>query len=347
MGDFARGDGTGPPRKKGGANASFMHVPLVPPEIAGGVPEGGIVAAFCVSTVVAGEKDQGFVVDAEIIEEGKDGTDLIVKVLHHSCEAGDGIDHVWARLVRPGSVFSNLGVEFREDLPPFVMEVSGSMHGGVGNGRGDVAKEGLFGRGMAVDKGPSLIHDEVIDEGSFLHGDFFAIVDEGRGEIGVGNSLAFPSIEFVKPMGQGVWGAFDVCFPETPFSKRSRRVSRETKELGEDEGFRGKRGSILTPRNISPEVAFPRVKPGHEDGAGGAADGVSRVVLGETKALRSQTIDVRRLQFFLAIAGEISVAEVVCEDVDDVGGGVSAEREEQEMEADEDSGRHAKGFRRA
>jgi hypothetical protein len=61
------------------------------------------------------------------------------------------------------------------------------------------------------------------------------------------------------------------------------------------------------------------MQAGHQGATGGSADGAARVAIGEADALGSETVEVRRLDDFLAIATEVAVTEIVGEDEEDVG----------------------------
>jgi hypothetical protein len=60
------------------------------------------------------------------------------------------------------------------------------------------------------------------------------------------------------------------------------------------------------------------VLAGHEHAAGGSADGIAAVVLGQTHAFRCHAVEVRCLDDFLPVATEIAGAEVIGEDENDV-----------------------------
>jgi hypothetical protein len=52
------------------------------------------------------------------------------------------------------------------------------------------------------------------------------------------------------------------------------------------------------------------VHAGHEDGAGGGADGIAGVVAGEADAILGEAVEVGSAELGLPVTGEITKAEV-------------------------------------
>jgi len=61
------------------------------------------------------------------------------------------------------------------------------------------------------------------------------------------------------------------------------------------------------------------VQARHEDATGWGTDGVSAVVLSEFHSFGGEAVNIGGLDFFLAVAAQVRVAEIVGDDVDDVG----------------------------
>ena len=74
------------------------------------------------------------------------------------------------------------------------------------------------------------------------------------------------------------------------------------------------------------------VQPRHQRAARRCANRTARVGLGEAQPLRRQLVDVRRGDVFSAVAAEVTVAEIIGQDEDDVGlvGAKSNRRREKE-----------------
>lgn len=228
----------GPTGEHGSADSSFVHVAFVSAEAAGGIPKLGIMTAFKVSSVVAGENDERVVIDAEFFEEGENVADLVVEIFDHGGEAGDRIDYVFARfgaIAAVNGVFADKVIEFRVDLAPFFVEMLGRMHRGVWDGSGDIAEEGLLGFCAALDELHGVIHDEVVDVFSFFEGDFLSVVDVGCGVISVCDGLALPAAEFVEAVGEGIGLSRFVGVAEAPFSVCSGGITGVFENFGEDD----------------------------------------------------------------------------------------------------------------
>ena len=72
---------------------------------------------------------------------------------------------------------------------------------------------------------------------------------------------------------------------------------------------------------IAFEAEFLLVKAGHESSSGRGADASGGVVIVEDDSRGGEFVDVRSFDVFAAVVTEITIAEIICEDEDDVGGG--------------------------
>src|SRR5438128_3078689 len=63
---------------------------------------------------------------------------------------------------------------------------------------------------------------------------------------------------------------------------------------------------------------MPGMQTSHQSAPGRRANRSAGVALGETHALRSQTINIRRVYHFLPVASEVAVTEVVSQYENDV-----------------------------
>lgn len=278
------------------------------------------MASFAVGPVVAGEDDEGVVIDLVVFEESEDITDLVVEVFDHRGEAGDGVDDVGDSFFSGAivdAVFAHDVIELGIDFAPLIVEFLGSVHCGVGDGGGDVAEERLVRFGASLDELHGIIHDDVVDVFSFFEGDFLSVVDVGGGVVGVGDGLALPAAKFVEAVGEWVGFAWFIGVAEAPFPEGSGGVSGVFEDLGEDDFFGFE--EALGFANVATNGDFAWVLAGQEDGTGWAADGIAGVVGRELDALATKAVDVGSFKFLLAIDGKVSEAEVIGEDVDDVG----------------------------
>lgn len=84
-----------------------------------------------------------------------------------------------------------------------------------------------------------------------------------------------------------------------------------------------------------------------EDAPGGRADWGSGVMMGEFDPFAGKTVDIGSFDFFLSVAAEFSVAEVIGEDEDDIrllllGGGEGGGCEERDDPLHENEGKHGR-----
>jgi hypothetical protein len=67
-----------------------------------------------------------------------------------------------------------------------------------------------------------------------------------------------------------------------------------------------------------------RILPGHEGGSAWGADGAVDIELREQGSLRSQPIQIRRLDLPVAVATQVAPTEVICQNENDIGPSVRA-----------------------
>ena len=148
---------TGPTRQHRSADTALVHVALMPAQVAGGVPEQGVMPALLMRTVVAAEHHQRVVIHAQFIEQLQQRANLVIQMLHHRRKPGDRIHHIWTRLPTC-TIFSDLLVELRKYLAPFLVQLLWRMHRRVRDGCGDVAEKRLLRLHAAAHKRPRLFH---------------------------------------------------------------------------------------------------------------------------------------------------------------------------------------------
>ena len=302
------------------ADASLVHVTLHAPERSSRVPEVRIVSTFAVCSIVRSKNHESIVGDLVVVEEGEDITDLIIQVLDHGSESGDGVDDIGnglGAIAAMNLILSCNLIELGKFFAPFGMEFLGGMHRGVRNRRRDVAKEGCLALGIRLDELHGVVHDDVVNVCPFFEGFLFPVVDVGGGVVGVGNHLAFPANELVKAVIERVGVSFHVGEAEAPFAIGAGVVSGCFKDFGKNGELRVKRSHFVF-GDIATKVNGPRLVSGHEDGARGTANGVAGIVGGELQSLGANAVDVGGLELFLPVNREISQPKVVGENVDDV-----------------------------
>ena len=101
---------------------------------------------------------------------------------------------------------------------------------------------------------------------------------------------------------------------QSPLADERRAIAARPEDLGH-------RDVAVLERQlaVAADAAVARVQPGHQGGARRRADGAARVVLREPRALRGQAIDVGRAELLLPVRGEVTPAEIVGVDEDDIG----------------------------
>lgn len=116
-----------------------------------------------------------------------------------------------------------------------------------------------------------------------------------------------------------------VVVAQRPFTHPAGGVARVFQHLRE--------GEILGPQGdlaVAAEVGVPGMVAGEEDAARGQAGGGAGVVLGEAHPALGHRVEPRGADELLPVAAEVAVAEVVGEDVDEVGRALSGKRGDRE-----------------
>ena len=134
--------------------------------------------------------------------------------------------------------------------------------------------------------------------------------------IGVGDHLALPRAELVKAVGQRVGSPKIAGNTQAPLAIHAGGITSRLEDLGQHRHFLDESKAIF--RSIATGEAATRVLACHQRVAGRGADGIGRVVVGELDAPGGEAIDVGCLEFLLPEAGDVAVAEVIGEDVDDI-----------------------------
>lgn len=185
---------------------------------------------------------------------------------------------------------------------------------------GEVEEEGLFGRFFfeGLEPADRFIGGDAAGE-AFDHADCFAVADVvfWIGVRRAGVVLGGEPVVEAGGIGLGLGGGVEPAIA-VPFSGEAGGVAGFFKELGNGD---------LGGAHVDAAVAGDEVvnagavgaATGHEADAGGGADGGGGVEIGEANAVFGHGIQVGCFDVRVAVALEVSVAEVVGEDDDDVG----------------------------
>lgn len=262
-----------PVGNEGDADAALEEVAFAAAERAVGLQHAGMVTALEVRAIVAGEEDQGVLIEALAGERG-----------------GDLADGVIERPDQGGVVGLGVGDRGVVGLPRGFSGTAGdgsgrSEHGGVGDGVGEEQEKGAFG-GLGLDEAQRLAGVEVdvvvaaAVEG--VAGEFdalFLIVDE-TGVAPVAIDMAGGAVEDVEALGEHVGGVLGVS-GDAGFADHGGAVAGVFEQAG-DGGVGGIRpeGELA----IAADGAVAGVEAGHERAAGWRADGGTGIVVGETQA---------------------------------------------------------------
>jgi hypothetical protein len=140
----------------------------------------------------------------------------------------------------------------------------------------------------------------------------------------VGDGLAVVAEEEVEALAVRIAGGADRA--ETPLADGGGGEAGFLEDLREGDRFGGKRVlAFIEFREteafrlaVAADFGVAEVFAGEQHTARGRADRSTAVVAGEAGALGGETINVRCADFFLPVAAEFAVAEVVGQDEDEV-----------------------------
>lgn len=134
----------------------------------------------------------------------------------------------------------------------------------------------------------------------------------------VHNSLAVESKEAIHSLLERL--TFRPRSAESPFAEATANVARLAEQLRQRDGVGWNR--ILTLRWSAAVVAdegVSRVLASHQHAAGRSTDRVAGIMLRQPHPFGSEFVQMRRLDFRLSKAADLTVAEIVCQDENDVG----------------------------
>ena len=170
------------------------------------------------AAVVTTEHNQRVGIDGQGLQQREEFTDLIIEILHHGSIAGDGIDHFWARLIIACAIATDLAVELRKYLAPFLVQLFRRVHRRVRNRHWHVAEERLLLLSVLFDEGECLLHHHIVDVGALRHINQLTVFDHMYGKVGMGRALRFPAVEHIESMTQRIFIGLCVCGSQSPFA---------------------------------------------------------------------------------------------------------------------------------
>ena len=194
-------DLTWPAGQEGRIDSTFIKIALDAPQWPVGVPEIRIMTSLTVGSIVAGEKDQSIVVHSQLFQNIEQMPNLVVEIFHHRSISSDWVYHIRTGFSGTRSVFAYPLVKLGIHLTPFLMQLFGGMHCRMGYRSRNVAEERFFLFHTLFDKGKCIIHDHIMNIGSFFKRDFLPIPHDAGWVISVGNHLVFPPRKMVKTVG--------------------------------------------------------------------------------------------------------------------------------------------------
>jgi AraC-like DNA-binding protein len=299
----AAGDVAGPSDEGGDAGAALV-------ELAFAAVEGAVVAGdgfdialaghagVAGAAVVAVEDDEGVLAHAFGFERGEDTADFVVETGDHAGVGAAGF-------------VGDVGVAF--DV------VLGCLIGCVGGGEGEVHEE-RGGGVVALEASDGVGTEELGSVAFLLDGVVVALpVEDVVG--GVGEVVDLAEDGAVVVVEAALAGpVFAVGMTEVPFADHFGAVAGGFEEVGEG-ALRGVEAiGAFGGDDDGLEAVAEGVAAGHDGGAGGGAEGEG-VELFQAGAVGGEVVDVRGFDVGAAVEADVFPAEVVGDDVEDVGFG--------------------------
>ena len=262
-----------------------------------------------VGAVVRGENDQSIVLDFQFLEQVEDPPHVFVHKGHHGGEGGHGVlDDRPA--VSPGDLF-----ELGKFLAPGSDPLLGSLHGGMRDGKGDIAEKGLV--LVRPDELEALVGNQGMRVMLAVELHLFAVAPKMSGVEVVGLPLAIQTVETIEALVHRI--PFRARGPQTPLSEHPRNVSRFFEDFGDGLGAVGQ-GALPFRLNffVSPHQGVSGMHARHQAAPGGRAHRAGRIEVGQLHALLGHAVHARGLELFLSEAGKIPVPRIVDHDVNEV-----------------------------
>ena len=241
-------------------------------------------------SVVGGKNDQSIVLDFQLLKQVENPTHVLVHHRHHGGEGGHRVlDDRSA--VSPGDVF-----ELGEFLAPGSDPVFGSLHGGMRDGKGHVAEEGLV--LVRPDKLEAFVGNQGVGVMLAVELHFFAVAPDVSGVEVVRLPLAIQTVETVESLIHGI--TFRTGCTQAPFSKHARNVSRFFENLGNRLGT-SSQGALPFRFDlfVSPNQGVPGMHARHQAATGRGAHRAGRIEVGQLHAFLGHPVHARGLELCL------------------------------------------------
>jgi len=336
------------------------------------------VSAFDGAAVIAGENDEGIFAEVEAVEGVEDLADRPIELLDHIPPGSALAGAAKARMGDHGFVDIVGGEEEEEgggswgfekfyglsgeEIGDVFVDPAGGLSAGHETDAGDAIDNGIGVVGIAMDFedgagvtaggiGANFFFETDLDGILGIVADHRVIFDEDAGDAvaGGGDKESGIEAEFERAWADiAVINGGSVAETEVPFSDESGGVPGVFKESGEGESRGGDEGGGIAGGDACAWLT-PRVATGEEGEACGGANGGTGVGVGEAGAVFGEAIDVWGEDMGSAVATEISVADIIGEDVEDIGertgglGGLWGRGEEEEKKKEAERRDHGRG----
>ena len=313
--DFPR-----PPSGGRHPDPSLVQIALVALERAVAVEEVRLVPPSLWGPLSEVKDDQSIVLDFQFLEQIEDSSNVLIHQGHHGGEGGH-----WVLDDRPAVSAGDL-FELGKFLAPGSNPVFGSLHGGVRDGKGHVAEEGLV--LVRPDELEALVGNQGMRVVLAVKLHLVAVAPGVSGVEVVGLPLAIQTVETIEALVHRI--PFRARGSQAPLSEHARNISRFLENFGDRLGLIGQ-GALPFRLNflVSPHQGVSGMHARHQAAPGGGAHRAGRIEVGQLHALLGHAVHARGLELFLSEAGKIPVPRIVDHDVNEVrlaGGGLKKGR---------------------
>ena len=336
------------------------------------------VSAFDGAAVIAGENDEGIFTEVEAVEGVEDLADRPIELLDHIPPGSALARAAKARMRDHGFVDIVGGKEDEkwggswgfekfyglsgEEIGDVFIDPAGGLSAGHEPNTRDAIDDRIGVVGIAMDFedgigvptggiGANFFFETDLDGILGIVADHRVIFDEDAGDAvaGGGDKESGIEAEFERAWADiAVINGGSVAEAEVPFSDESGGVTGVFEESGKGESGGGDEGGSIAGGDARAWLT-PRVATGEEGEACGGANGGTGVGVGEADAIFGEAIDVWGEDMGGAVATKISVADIVGEDVEDIGerawglGGLRGRGEEEEKKKGAERRDHGRG----
>ena len=321
----------GPARNRRNPNSSFIQIAFISFQRPIAIKIIRISSPFQMRPIVRTKNDQGIFFQSQFFHLVHDFSHLTIQNLNHrneSCMAFR-LRLIWAKPVFFSLICSF--VHFLRKIFPSVLvhDRVRSDQLRMGNRTGNKQEEWSI--LVIIDELQGPILNIVGDKISlfkaliFFEDDFFLIVPQIAGIVVMCQSLTIVANESVKALIVGI--TFWAGKSQPPFSKSACCIALLLEHFRQGEyAIRKRILPLWFDFFIATNKCMSGMEPSHESGSGGCTNRAARIVLEQLHSFCSHAIQIRSLEIFLAKGAQISIAQIVGENEDDIGGAISLVR---------------------